>query len=90
MDILYGKRFSKDIETIRDNQIIKAHLLKTIEEIKQTQIFAQIRSVKKIKGYSEYYRIKIGDYRLGLKKVENRVELLRFMHRKDIYRRFPK
>jgi len=33
--------------------------------------------------------VKIGDYRLGLKLSGNTLELIRFLHRKDIYRRFP-
>jgi len=47
--------------------------------------------VKKIEGYKSYYRIKIGDNQLGMEAVSNKeVILLRFLHRKDIYRYFPK
>ena len=35
-----------------------------------------------------YYRLKIGDYRLGLKVLGDTVELIPFLHRRDIYRRF--
>jgi mRNA interferase RelE/StbE len=46
---------------------------------------------KKIEGYETYYRIRIGDYRLGMEAISGReVVLLRFLHRKDIYRYFPK
>jgi len=44
---------------------------------------------KKIEGYEAYYRLRIGDYRLGIKLAGNTLELIRFLHRKDIYRRFP-
>jgi mRNA interferase RelE/StbE len=33
--------------------------------------------------------VRIGDYRLGLKISEDAIELIRFLHRRDIYRRFP-
>jgi mRNA-degrading endonuclease RelE of RelBE toxin-antitoxin system len=34
---------------------------------------------------------KIGDYRLGMEAVSNKeVVLIRFLHRKNIYRYFPK
>ena len=74
MDILYGKRFSKDLDAIRNEPKVRKRLLELI---------------KKIEGYSDYFRIKIGDHRLGIKKGRKRIELIRFLHRKDIYRRFP-
>jgi len=45
--------------------------------------------VRKLQGYSNYYRVRSGDYRLGIKVAENHIEVIRFLHRKDIYRRFP-
>jgi mRNA interferase RelE/StbE len=46
-------------------------------------------NVRKIQGYEEYFRIRIGDYRLGIKMTKDYIEMLRFLHRKDIYRKFP-
>ncbi len=40
-------------------------------------------------GYDEYYRIRIGDYRLGIKVKKDSIEMLRCLHRKDIYKKFP-
>jgi len=40
-------------------------------------------------GGDRYYRIKIGDYRIGMTVEGNLVTLVRFLHRKDIYRYFP-
>jgi mRNA interferase RelE/StbE len=46
---------------------------------------------KKIECYSVFYRIRIGDYRLGLEKISaNELALIRFLHRKEIYRYFPR
>ena len=49
-----------------------------------------MNDVRKIQGYDEYYRIRIGDYRLGIKVKEDSIEMLRCLHRKDIYKDFPK
>jgi len=59
--------------------------------MKETMIsaLAEVREVRKIEGYQKYYRIKLGDYSLGIKVTKNRIELIRFLHRKDTYRRFP-
>jgi len=89
MNILYGKRFSKDLDAIRNESKVRKHLLNLIEEIKNIDSLADIKNVKKIEGYTDYFRIKVGNYRLGIKLKQNRIELIRFLHRKDIYRRFP-
>lgn len=65
------------------NQI---HRMKKIKEISS---LTDLKGVKKIQGYSDYFRIKVGDHRLGIKMVQNKIELIRFLHRKEIYRRFP-
>ncbi|WP_374754821.1 type II toxin-antitoxin system RelE family toxin [Dyadobacter psychrophilus] len=44
---------------------------------------------KKLKGFSNAYRIRIGDYRVGIFVENNIVELARIAHRKDIYKVFP-
>ena len=59
------------------------------EEIKKDPFLAG--RVQKLKGYEEYYRIRFGSYRAGLRiDFEKRViEFRRVRHRKDIYRKFP-
>jgi mRNA interferase RelE/StbE len=89
MEILYGKRFSKDLDAIRNESKIKADLLRLIGNIREVDSLSDLKDVRKIEGYQGYFRIKVADYRLGIKLTENRVELIRFLHRKDIYRRFP-
>ena len=89
MDISYGKRFSKDLDSVHNEKRIREKLIRLIDTIKKIDSLKQIADVKKIEGYSDYFRIKLGDYRLGLKVHKNKVELIRFLHRKEIYRRFP-
>ncbi len=89
MELLYGKRFSKDLDAIRHESKVKADLLKLIEKIRAVDSLTDLKGVRKIEGYQGYFRIKVADYRLGIKLRQNRVELIRFLHRKEIYRRFP-
>ena len=89
MDILYAKKFDSDLVSISNEPKIKKRLLDLIEQIKKADVLSEISGVKKIQGYSEYYRIRLGDYRLGIKLADNQIEMIRFLHRKDIYRRFP-
>ena len=50
---------------------------------------SEIKNLKKMQGFLNCYRIKIGDYRIGLYFENNIVELVRLAHRKEIYKLFP-
>lgn len=89
MKILFTKQFSKDLDHIRHDTKLKKNLLHLIDQIKQTDALVDLKDVRKIQGYEGYYRIRIGDFRLGVKITEQGLEMLRLLHRKDIYRRFP-
>ena len=89
MNILYTKSFSKDLDAIRHDSMIKERLLDLIGQIKRVDALSDISGVKKMEGSPGYFRIRIGDYRLGIKVTENEIEMIRFLHRKEIYRRFP-
>ena len=89
MELLYAKKFSKDVDDIRKEARTRKALLKVIEKIKEAGSLGELKGVRKIEGYQKYYRIEVGEYRLGIKVTKNTVELIRFLHRKDIYRRFP-
>jgi mRNA interferase RelE/StbE len=40
-------------------------------------------------GEGPYYRIRIGEYRLGIAAEDDEATLLRFLHRSEIYQFFP-
>lgn len=45
--------------------------------------------IQKLRGFRSYYKIRIGDYRVGFKVEDRVVTFMRVLHRKDIYRYFP-
>jgi len=47
--------------------------------------------VGKMVGYKTYYKIRVGDYRVGVQIERQRrtVKFMRVLHRKEIYRKFP-
>ena len=89
MKILYAKALVKDLQAVSGNPGIKKRLLELIEKLKTIDALDELHNLKKIEGFDNYYRLRIGDYRLGLKLSGNTIELIRFLHRRDIYRRFP-
>ena len=42
-----------------------------------------------MRGYLNFYKIRFGDYRLGLQVIGNKIICERVLHRKEIYRYFP-
>jgi mRNA interferase RelE/StbE len=84
------RSFDRDIDGINDKKLLRK-LQAFISTIENADIIQEIPHIKKIQGYKSYYRIRIGDHRLGMEAISNKeVVLLRFLHRKDIYRYFPK
>ena len=49
----------------------------------------EVDNVKKLKGQSEVYRLRIGKYRLGFYYDTETIVLQRFVEREDIYKLFP-
>jgi mRNA interferase RelE/StbE len=46
--------------------------------------------IRKIQGYESYYRIRIGQYRIGCEiEAGDKITFYRLKNRKDIYRVFP-
>jgi len=80
--------FLKDLEGVRSKSL-KARLKKKIELVEQAGELREVSGIKKLQGAGQYYRIRIGDYRVGLLFDDNTVVFVRFLHRKDVYRYFP-
>jgi mRNA interferase RelE/StbE len=60
-----------------------------IETLEQAQTLNEIGNVKKLEGGGHHYRVRIGDYRVGLFLEKEIITFVRILNRKDIYRHFP-
>ncbi|MES2428539.1 MAG: type II toxin-antitoxin system RelE/ParE family toxin [Bacteroidota bacterium] len=84
----FTRHFLKDLDKI--NQIaVKREIAAIIDQVEKAISLSEIANIKKLKGYSTAYRIRSGDYRIGLFVKNNVVEFARIAHRKDIYKIFP-
>ena len=84
----FKSSFIKDLKKIKADKL-KQQLLDVIAQIETSKSMTELDHMKKLRGADNYYRIRIGNYRLGLKVVNDVVIVIRFMDRKDIYRNFP-
>ena len=88
MRMEYLKSFSKDLRKVTDKKA-KQKLKNIILEMKEAQHLDDIKSVKKLVGHPNAFRIRIGDYRLGFYFEKDVIILARFVKRNDIYKLFP-
>jgi mRNA interferase RelE/StbE len=89
MIVKIDKSFEKDTDKIKDENIL-LDIADCIETLEKVDNIKAIKNIKKLKGSHDFYRIRIGDYRIGLELKNKTIELIRFLHRKDIYKYFPK
>lgn len=88
MKVAYLKNFSKDLDKIKKPKDHQA-ILEIIDLVKEVKNITEIPGVKKLTGYDDAFRIRSGDYRVGVFVSEELVEFARVAHRKDIYKIFP-
>ena len=88
MEVEYSAGFTRDLRRIRSSDI-RQRALRKIEEIEDASAIIHVTHVVRMTGGGSYYRIRIGDYRLGITVQGDVVTMLRFLHRRDIYRFFP-
>jgi mRNA interferase RelE/StbE len=89
MNVNYLPSFIKDLKSLKSTPYYESIRSFVFEEIPSIESFASVKNVKKLQGYENAYRIKIGDYRIGIIFRDEVVTFQRVLHRKDIYRYFP-
>jgi mRNA interferase RelE/StbE len=60
-----------------------------IETAERVSSPSEIPNLKKLKGGGSYFRLRVGDYRMGLALVDDTLIFVRLLDRKDIYKYFP-
>lgn len=87
MKIEIRKSFTKDADKLPAP--FRQHLAEIIEAMEKTNLLTQLPDCKKLTGYKTAYRIRMGQYRVGFYYEHKTIELVRILHRKEIYRYFP-
>jgi mRNA interferase RelE/StbE len=85
----YTKRFLKDLANLPEDVQARVEPI-VFQELESENPF-DLGYLQKMKGYDDKYKIRVGDYRIGL-SVDKETQTLicqRVAHRKDIYRIFP-
>ena len=88
MNVSFRSSFARDLNRITDKNLLR-RVRETIEDVERAQSINDLPNLKKLKSSKNYYRLRIGDYRIGLAVEDDVLVFVRFLNRKEIYRYFP-
>ena len=89
MIVRFDHSFDKSLDKI-DDKLIKEKIKVLIFRLEVAKSISNLSAIKPMKGHPGFYRIRIGDYRVGFELTSNNeILLILASHRKDIYKRFP-
>jgi mRNA interferase RelE/StbE len=60
----FRESFDKDLSVVTDAGLLR-RIQKVIEHVEAAQTFREIPNLKRLDAKGKYFRIRIGDYRLG-------------------------
>ena len=88
MKVEFKSSFARDLRKLRDEEV-QRKVQQLIVLVEQSSRLDVVPGVKKLQSSGAYYRIRVGDYRIGITMADGIVVFVRFLHRRDIYRYFP-
>jgi mRNA interferase RelE/StbE len=88
-EVNFTKRFLKELASLPSNVQTRIEVI-VFQELKSDNPFS-LGYIEKMKGYSDKYKIRVGDYRIGISvdSLDKRIICQRVAHRREIYRIFP-
>jgi mRNA interferase RelE/StbE len=89
MKTLYQPSFIKDLKALKSTSVFRQINKLVFEDIPNYQTLDDISNLKKLKDEDSAYRIRIGDYRIGVISDGDTIIFERVLHRREIYRYFP-
>ena len=89
-EILYKKTFLKELKKLPKDIRVKVERL-CFDILPDIKNLSDIKGLEKLIGYDNYYKVRFGDYRVGLEiDIERKIIVCcRVLHRKEIYRYYP-
>ena len=89
MKVVLRKSYIRDEKKLKNVQVLEQSI-ETVECLKKADTLRDVVNVKKITGYKNRYRIRIGSYRIGIEVVGDVVYMVRLLLRDDnTYSKFP-
>ncbi|MCE6991297.1 type II toxin-antitoxin system RelE/ParE family toxin [Dyadobacter sp. CY323] len=90
MEVIPSKRFFKELRKCPKH--IRSQAIDLIDTFENAKSIDEISDIRKMAGYKKYYRVRIGDYRVGVKFETTTIKILYVLTvqpRGDFYKTFP-
>ena len=87
MEIIITKTFEKQLKLVP--KYIRKSAILVLEALETAKNVTEIKDLKKLSGYTNYYRIRIGNYRMGLQIINPKIIVVIILHRGTVYKVFP-
>ena len=88
MKTRFRESFAEDLAALTDAGL-RRRIKRVIEQVEAASTFQQIANLKRLEARGKYYRIRVGNHRLGFVFEDGAVTFVRCLDRKEIYRYFP-
>jgi mRNA interferase RelE/StbE len=70
--VSFEASFARDLKGIRDKALLK-RIEQVIAEVKTATALSEVKHLSKMRGYATLYRLRLGDYRIGIEVIEDEV-----------------
>lgn len=88
MKTTFRKSFARDLKKVKAREVLD-RIREVIEQVEAADSPDEIHDLKKLSGADNTYRIRLGEYRIGVFIEGDTVEFVRCLPRRDLYRYFP-
>ncbi|MCW6051713.1 type II toxin-antitoxin system RelE/ParE family toxin [Lyngbya sp. CCAP 1446/10] len=89
MEVQYREAFLKDLKQLKSSTSYQRIYELAFTTLEAMNTLEEIPNIKAMRGYNGRYRIRIGDYRMGIEVNGDVIEVMRVLHRREFYRYFP-
>jgi mRNA-degrading endonuclease RelE of RelBE toxin-antitoxin system len=89
LEVQYREAFLKDIKQLKSSTLYQRIYELAFTTLPEISTLQEIPNIKAMRGYTGRYRIRIGDYRVGIEVNGDVIEVMRVLHRREFYRYFP-
>ncbi|MGF1569417.1 MAG: type II toxin-antitoxin system RelE/ParE family toxin [Nodosilinea sp.] len=89
MKVEYRKLFLKDLKKLKNQPVYQQIYDLAFTGLPEAANLQTLPNIKALVGTTNRYRIRVGDYPIGLELNGEALEIMRVLHRRDFYRYFP-
>ena len=88
MRVVIRTSFDRDLKKIRDSKL-RDRVRAILESALHADTLREVEDVQPISGHPSHFRIRVGEFRIGVRLDGDILTFARFATRRDFYRIYP-